>query len=69
MAELGILEENISNQLAQMAKFRNLLIHLYREVDNERVYQILINNLEDIDRFLNNIGSFLKKEIGITVAF
>jgi uncharacterized protein YutE (UPF0331/DUF86 family) len=52
-----------------MGKFRNLLIHLYWEVDNERVYRILINNLDNIDRFLNNIGSFLKKEVGITVAF
>ncbi|MGQ9648012.1 MAG: type VII toxin-antitoxin system HepT family RNase toxin [Thermodesulfobacteriota bacterium] len=64
MAELGILEESISNQLIQMTKFRNLLIHLYWEVDNERVYEILTNNLDDIDRFLINIGSFLKKEVG-----
>ncbi len=64
MAELGILEESISNQLVQMAKFRNLLIHLYWEVDNERVYKILMTNLDDVDRFLINIGSFLKKEVG-----
>ncbi len=63
MAELKILEESISNQLIQMAKFRNLLIHLYWEVDNERVYQILTNNLDDIDRFLINIGSFIKEEV------
>jgi uncharacterized protein YutE (UPF0331/DUF86 family) len=63
MAELGILEENISNQLAQMAKFRNLLIHLYWQVDNERIYEILIKNLDDIEHFLSAIGSFLKKEM------
>jgi uncharacterized protein YutE (UPF0331/DUF86 family) len=63
MAELGILEENISNQLVQMAKFRNLLIHLYWQVDNERIFEILIKNLDDIEHFLNGIGSFLKKEM------
>jgi uncharacterized protein YutE (UPF0331/DUF86 family) len=63
MAELGILEENISDRLAQMAKFRNLLIHLYWQVDNERIYDILIKNLDDIEEFLNGIGSFLKKEM------
>lgn len=47
-----------------MAKFRNLLIHLYWEVDNERVYQMLNENLDDIDRFLDAIGSYLKKEMG-----
>ena len=63
MAELGILEEDISNQLAQMAKFRNLLIHLYWQVNNERIYEILVKNLDDIEHFLNGIGSFLKKEM------
>jgi uncharacterized protein YutE (UPF0331/DUF86 family) len=63
MAELGILEENISNQLVQMAKFRNLLIHLYWQIDNERIFEILIKNLDDIEHFLNGIGSFLKKEM------
>ena len=63
MAELGILEENITNQLVQMAKFRNLLIHLYWQIDNERIFEILIKNLDDIEHFLNGIGSFLKKEM------
>jgi uncharacterized protein YutE (UPF0331/DUF86 family) len=63
MAELGILERNFSDRLVQMAKFRNLLIHLYWEVDNERVYQILVENLDDIDRFLKAVGTFLKKEM------
>lgn len=64
MAELGILEKDISDRLVQMTKFRNLLIHLYWEVDDERVYQILNKNLGDIDQFLDAIGSFLKKEMG-----
>ncbi len=64
MADLGILESSFSDRLAQMAKFRNLLIHLYWEVDNERVYQILVNNLDDIDRFLGHVATFMKKEIG-----
>jgi len=64
MAELGILENNFSDRLVQMAKFRNLLIHLYWEIDNERVYQILNKNLDDIEQFLNAVGSFLKKEMG-----
>jgi len=64
MAELGILESNFSDRLVQMARFRNLLIHLYWEIDNERVYQILNKNLDDIEQFLDAVGSFLKKEMG-----
>jgi uncharacterized protein YutE (UPF0331/DUF86 family) len=64
MAELGILERDFSDRLVQMTKFRNLLIHLYWEIDNKRVYRILVENLDDIDQFLNSIGVFLKKEMG-----
>ena len=62
MAELAILEKDLSDRLVQMAKFQNLLIHLYWEVDNERVYQILVKNLDDIDQFLEAIGKFLKRD-------
>lgn len=62
MAELGILGRDFAGRLAQMAKFRNLLIHLYWEVNNERVYQILIENLNDIENFLETIGMYLKKD-------
>jgi uncharacterized protein YutE (UPF0331/DUF86 family) len=46
-----------------MAKFRSLLIHLYWQVDNDRIYEILIKNLDDKEHFLNAIGLFLKKEM------
>jgi len=59
MAELGILEKDFSDRLIQMAKFRNLIIHLYWTVDNERVYQILSKNLDDFDQFLEAVGKFL----------
>jgi uncharacterized protein YutE (UPF0331/DUF86 family) len=62
MAGLTILEKDLADRLVRMAKFRNLIIHLYWEVDNERVYEILVKNLDDIDQFLGAIGRFLKKD-------
>ena len=62
LAELSILKKDLSDRLVQMAKFRNLIIHLYWEVDNERVYEILVKNLGDIDEFLVAIGKFLKSD-------
>ena len=62
MAELSILKKDLSDRLVQMAKFRNLIIRLYWEVDNERVYEILVKNLDDIDEFLAAIGRFLKSD-------
>ena len=63
MADLGILENDLSERLAQMARFRNLLIHLYWRVDNERVYKILSENLVDIDQFLGAVGRNLQRTI------
>jgi len=63
MADLGILEKDLSGRLAQMAKFRNLLIHLYWRVDDERVYKILTESLDDIDQFLVAVKKFLQKEM------
>jgi uncharacterized protein YutE (UPF0331/DUF86 family) len=62
MVDLGILEKGFADRLVQMVKFRNLLIHLYWEVDNDRVYQILTNNLDDFDQFLSAVGKFLQRE-------
>ena len=43
----------------QMVRFRNRLVHLYWEVDDEIVYQILQNNLADFDRFARYIGALI----------
>lgn len=61
MADLRILEKDLSERLAQMARFRNLLIHLYWRVENERVYKILSENLVDIEQFLGSVGKILQK--------
>jgi len=56
-----ILEENhiipheLTQKLRQMAKFRNRLVHLYGEIDNHYVYQIIHEDLNDILEFRRNI--------------
>lgn len=45
-----------------MAKFRNRLIHLYWEVDNEQVHEILQLRLDGFKRFLDYIALFLRFE-------
>jgi uncharacterized protein YutE (UPF0331/DUF86 family) len=61
MGELGILNPDLADRLNRMARFRKLLIHLYWQVDNERVYRVLH---EDIEEFLTAVGVFVKREMG-----
>ena len=47
MGENGAFDVEFSEQLVKMAKFRNRLVHLYWEVDDARIYEILEENLEE----------------------
>ncbi|MBW1696345.1 MAG: DUF86 domain-containing protein [Deltaproteobacteria bacterium] len=63
LSELDVIDSDLSKKLSQMAKFRNLLIHLYWEVDNKKVCHILKHNLKDFDQFLNTISLYLRGEL------
>ena len=59
---LGILERDLADQLVKMAKFRNRLVHLYWEVDEDVIYQILQNNLGDLEKFQEKIVNYFNKK-------
>lgn len=60
MAEAGAFDVDFSEQLIKMAKFRNRLVHLYWEIDDERIYTILENYLGDVKKFLDSLWLFLE---------
>ncbi len=60
MGEKGAFDNEFSEQLVKMAKFRNRLVHLYWEIDNARVYKILEDHLGDFKIFIKSIAGFLK---------
>lgn len=55
----GIFPESIMPTLRQMVSFRNRVVHLYWEVDDVIVYEILQNNLGDFTPFVHHILDFL----------
>ncbi len=59
MAEAKALDQDFSNELISMAKFRNRLVHLYWEVDDKTLYEILQNRLDDFKKFLDSLAEFL----------
>ncbi|MCS6906489.1 MAG: DUF86 domain-containing protein [Anaerolineales bacterium] len=59
LAEMGILRHDFAERLAQMARFRNLLVHLYWQVDNRRVYQVIRDDLLDLEAFRQAILGWL----------
>jgi uncharacterized protein YutE (UPF0331/DUF86 family) len=61
LAEVGILPADFAQKLVGMAKFRNVLVHLYLEVDLRRVYHYLQHNLGDFELFAQYISEYLAK--------
>ena len=60
LAENGIVDNNLSQSLEKMAKFRNVVVHDYDRVDEEIVIGILRKNLDDFVKFKEAVVSFLK---------
>ena len=57
-----IIGERLFNGLRKMAKFRNIVVHHYDEVDAEIVIGILKKDLRDFESYKDAIVSFLKPE-------
>jgi len=60
---IGIIDHEMKEKLIKMVKFRNLLRHAYLEINNEIIYDILKNNLEDFNLFKKQILTRFKKQL------
>jgi uncharacterized protein YutE (UPF0331/DUF86 family) len=59
LTKQGILPEKYLPVFRQMAQFRNRLVHLYWEVDDEVLYEVLQKNLGDFDIFVKHILDYI----------
>lgn len=62
LGDKEIIPKGFAERFAEAAKFRNVLVHMYVEVDVNRVYEILQNDLGDFDDFAKYIARYLEKE-------
>lgn len=62
LAEENILASEFASDLVKMAKFRNRLVHLYWEVDDEQLWDFLITRLSDYERLLKSLADYMKVE-------
>lgn len=42
-----------------MARFRNRLVHIYWEVDDELIYSFINEDISDIEEFIKDFTDFL----------
>ena len=63
LAELGILDRDLQTRMSKMARFRNLLVHLYWRVDDREVFRVASEHLGDFEEYLQSVGRYLKAEL------
>ncbi len=61
LSENEVIGNELKDRLQNMAGFRNLLVHRYGEIDDERMWRILSERLDDISKFVENIEELLRE--------
>lgn len=52
LAENEVIEEELADRLAEMARFRNLVVHQYQTVSSEELDAIIEDDLDDVEAFI-----------------
>jgi uncharacterized protein YutE (UPF0331/DUF86 family) len=50
----------MGEKIKEMKSFRNILVHVYGEIEDEIAYEEIKNGLKDFEDFEKEIESFLK---------
>lgn len=61
LAEAQALPQDLTERLAPLAGFRNILVHEYLTIDWDEVYDHL-HNLDDLYAFMDHIKTWLKQQ-------
>lgn len=62
LADEGVLSRELADRLARAAGQRNVLVHLYLEVDPELVHDTLVHDLDAFVAFAERIDRMLDEE-------
>ncbi len=55
----GIIPADFAEEFSLAAGFRNVLVHIYEDIDTGILYTFLTDRLEDFDEFASHIAQYL----------
>jgi uncharacterized protein YutE (UPF0331/DUF86 family) len=61
LADRGVVSEDMGLTLIKIAGYRNRLVHYYKEIRPEEIYDILQRDLGDLEKFLKEMNAFLER--------
>ncbi len=59
LEQAGLIPPDLSGRLQQMARFRNMLVHVYWKIDYGQVYEIMTTRLNDLRAFRTAMAELL----------
>jgi uncharacterized protein YutE (UPF0331/DUF86 family) len=62
LGKQSIIPDNFAKKFSEAAKLRNILVHMYTDIDPQVISHILENNLEDFDKYAKYIALHLKNK-------
>lgn len=64
LADIGVVTPEFAAVLRPLAGFRNVLVHGYLAVDPRIVHDVLNHRVDDLQRFSNDVETWLAKDAG-----
>jgi len=61
----GVLPEALASKMASAARLRNLLVHRYWTIVDEKVYESVKKGLKDFEDFITHVRRFLERGVKI----
>ena len=61
LGEAGVLSSDFADKLVGMARFRNILVHVYLELDLEKLHTFLQEDLDDFEEFARCVTEFIER--------
>jgi len=61
LADQGVLTLEEGKRLSSMAGLRNILVHVYAQVDHERLYSLLWR-VEELEEIMRKLLNYIEKE-------
>ncbi len=62
LEELKLLSPELSTKLKLMAEFRDILVHRCWEIDNDRVYDIIKQDIPAVSEYVKTVDSYIQQE-------
>jgi uncharacterized protein YutE (UPF0331/DUF86 family) len=63
LRDLGHLDDDLAGRLIRMARFRNILVHRYWEIDSHQILRYARENLGDFDAYLQAVGKIIGRDV------